>query len=272
MDVNESVITQDINKKRDIKSTNETMAIFYNMYPPIEMSRLFEKVGAVYDPSILNPIENLETYVTSSEKALNLGIYGVDLSYARNFEEYQAALEYLSVIHKLCTDLSIPEEYFTAAADYIDDGSNNKDTLNNIASRIYYATDEYLKKNSQENAAALIMLGGWMEALYIAINIACDDVNNAEIVERIAVQKYSLNSLISLLSNNRDDIIVAKYFLMLKMLKKSFDKIQVHFGDGVNLDTVNKVISANNINVDITPEIMHEMREIVNSIRNEIIH
>ncbi|MBN1183275.1 MAG: hypothetical protein JXB49_13370 [Bacteroidales bacterium] len=254
------------------KRKNETRAIFYNMYPPVEMSRLFEEVGAVYDPSILNPVSNADGYVSSSEKALNLGIYGVDLSYARNFEEFQAALEYLTVIHKLSSDLSIPEEYFTAAADYIDEGNNNKDTLNEIASRIYYSTDEYLKSNSQGNAAALIMLGGWIEALYIASNIACQDIHNTEIAERIAVQKYSLNSLIALLSNNRDDITVAKYLLMLKMLKKSFDKIDVKFGEGVNIDTVNKVISANNINISITPEILDEVKEIVRSIRSEIIH
>lgn len=269
---NTALSTIDTIRKVDEKITNETRAIFYNMYPPVEMATLFVKVGAVYDPLILNPSENAENYITSSERALNLGIYGVDFSYARNFEEYQAALEYLSVIHKLCASLGIPEEYFTAAADYIDEGNNDKDTLNAIAGRIYYSTDEYLKKNSQDNAAALIMLGGWIEALYIAINIAYEDVDNAEIIERIAVQKYSLNSLISLLSNNRDDIIVAKYLLMLKVLKKSFDNIEVRFGEDVNVDTVNKVISANSINVNIPPDVLKEIREIVNSIRSEIIH
>ena len=268
----QSIVAPDDIEAIQQKTKNETKAIFYNMYPPVEMSRLFEKVGAIYDPSILNPISNEEGYISSSEKALNLGIYGVDLSYARNFEEFQAALEYLNAIHKLSTDLGIPEEYFTAAADYIDEGNNNKDTLNNIASIIYYNTDDYLKKNSQESSAALIMLGGWVEALYIASNIARQDVENTEISERIAVQKYSLNSLISLLSNNRDDITVAKYLLMLKMLKKSFDKIEVKFGEGASIDTVNKVISANHINVEMNPEVLDEIKEIIGSIRTDIIN
>ena len=49
---------------------------------------------------------------------------------------------------------------------------DNKDSLIKIANEVYMAADTYLKENERYNAAAQIILGGWTEAIYIAIDMA----------------------------------------------------------------------------------------------------
>ena len=63
----------------------EKREIFYGILTPVEISNIFTRLGALYSPEILNDAANQETYLSSSKAALNLGIYGVDLSYLKMF-------------------------------------------------------------------------------------------------------------------------------------------------------------------------------------------
>ncbi len=85
-------------------------SIFYGLYSPFEVSQIFERIGAVYTPQILNPVRKSSQYSSSSKIALNLGVYGVDLSYIKMFNQPQDALNYMLVINKLARELGIPEE------------------------------------------------------------------------------------------------------------------------------------------------------------------
>ena len=65
--------------------------IFYNMYLSVEMSSLFKSIGAVYNYNLLNSSEKVEKYNSSTDKAMNLGVYAVDLSYCKYFEQFEQA-------------------------------------------------------------------------------------------------------------------------------------------------------------------------------------
>ena len=160
---------------------------------------------------------------------MNLGVYAVDLSYARVFEQYQKAGSYFSAMYRLSEELGIPEDYIYSTSDRLERNISNKDSLNKIANEIYVTVDEYLKENEREHASALIVLGGWVEALYIAANVFDLDNENEdfEYMERIAEQKYSLEKLIELLEQFKYDETIAKMLTQLNELKPVFDAFQV---------------------------------------------
>ena len=47
------------------------------------------------------PIENLKLHDRAIDQAVNLGIYGTDLSYSSVFEENEASIRYLACVAKL---------------------------------------------------------------------------------------------------------------------------------------------------------------------------
>ncbi|MCK4662381.1 MAG: hypothetical protein KAT68_05920 [Bacteroidales bacterium] len=246
--------------------------IFYSMSSPIEMAGIFHNAGAIYEPEILNPTINAENYSTSYKAALNLGIYGVDLSYTRMFDQLQESINYLAAIKQLADVLGVPEEYVSFTAENIEKSIKDKDSLMLIATNAYSSTDIYLKSGERENSAALIILGGWIEALYVALNIFDEKTPDRIIMERIAEQKYSLNSLIALLSNFSNDLQISEYILMLKKLKKVYDTFEIYFEQGdVDIDTVNQVISLNRNRIDVSVEQILEIKSIIKSIRAKII-
>jgi hypothetical protein len=272
------------NKSRDTSSDSvltdekadtsiKTIAIFYQMLLPSEISTIFEKTGAVYNPQILNLLENRAKYTTSSKAALNLGIYGVDLGYVKIFNQAQKSIKYFSEIHDLSKQLGIPEDYFVEGIGYFQKKITNRDTITAVANKIFTSTNTYLQKNSRPETAALIVLGGWVEALYISTMILQDDKANAEITKRIAGQKYSLNSLNSYLNNYRSDIAVSKYLLMLKVLKKSYENVTIKFNQSsMQMDTINKIIHSDNYKVEISQQNLSDICKIIGGIRAEIIN
>lgn len=204
-----------------------SIPIFYNMYLSVEMSTLFHSIGATYNASILNSPDKTSTYNLSTDKALNLGVYAVDLSYAKYFDQFDQAGKYLKAMHKLSTDLGIPDDKFMLSLKRIENNLANKDSLVKIANEIYTATETYLKENERESAAAFIVAGGWTEALYIATNLVSKQQKDLEFIERIADQKQSLDNLITLLGKYEKQIAVKEFLSKLFDLKTSFSKFDI---------------------------------------------
>jgi hypothetical protein len=253
-------------------NSGKVRLIFYNMYLPTESSRIFEKLGANYTPDILNPSDNFSHYTDDAKIALNLGVYGVDLSYCRIFNQNAAIAQYFSTVQLLYEKLGIPSSYFDDLLMGLEKYYNNKDSLAKFASDVFEHSDNYLRENKNDAFATMIITGGWVESLYLAGKIAEANPESIEIAERIAGQKYSLNSLISLLSNYQENIVITEYILMLKGLKKSFDKIDIYYNnDSFQLDTINKLISVSDYEIKFSPEVLKEITQSVSEIRSEIV-
>jgi hypothetical protein len=209
----------------DSKDTvGQGLPIFYNMYLSVEMSTLFESIGAVFDADLLNSTSKIPEYITSSKKALNLGVYAVDLSYSRIFEQIEYTGRYFNAMQKLSEELGIPSDFFQNTAKKFDRNINDKDSLIIIANEVYAATDNYLKENERYSAAAQIILGGWTEAMHIAVDVA-NESKQIEVFERVAEQKYSLENLIDMLENHKDDEVILDYLSRLEQLRQPFSKL-----------------------------------------------
>ena len=206
-------------------STTGSIPIFYNMYLTVDISTFFAESSMQFESSILNPSTNIDNYLTSYKKALNIGTYAVDLSYVKMFDEFDYAGKYFSAMHKLSEGLGIPNEFFYEAAKRFEKNMGNRDSISYIANEIYTITDNYLKENGRENTAALVVVGGWIEAVYLAFKVY-QKSQNIEVLEKIADQKHSLPKVLALvdLSNDQNEFIV-ELIDEIKMLVPKLDTL-----------------------------------------------
>ena len=210
----------------DLDTIGVGIPIFYNMYLSVELSSLFEASGTVFTQDILNSTKKNSQYLTSYKKAMNLGVFAVDLSYARVFEQYEVAGRYFSAMQDLSEKLGIPTNYFEKTAERFENNLINKDTLIAIANEVYYETESYLKENERFATASVIILGGWIEAVYIGTHVAIES-GDFDVLERLVDQKYSLNNLLIMLSDYRDFEFVAEYLEQLEQLREIFMSIEI---------------------------------------------
>ncbi len=249
-------------------------SIFYGLYSPTELTKVFENVGAEYTPPVLNSIENASNYLTSSKIALNLGVYGVDLGYLQLFHLSQESVIYWTVIEKLTNQLGIPGDIINASRESLDENFNNADSLEQIATVTFAIVKNHLKEQDRESAAAMIIIGGWVEALYIVTEALYNEEDpDPEIIAIIAEQKYSLNSLVSFAKNYHQDPEVAIYYRKLRLLQNYFREFDIYYEkNDLRIDTVNKVIITSGNKIDITKENILQIKKLIRKIREEIVN
>jgi len=248
-----------------VDSNGVGLPIFYNMYLSVEMSSLFQAAGAVFEKTLLNSPEKASNYITSSKKALNLGVYAVDLSYAKVSEQLETAGQYFNAMQKMAEELGIPADYFENTAERFDKNINNKDSLIKIANEVYMAADNYLRDNERYGSSAQIILGGWVEAIHIAVDIA-GSTRDFDVIERLSDQRVSLSNVISMLDEYASDITIARHLEQLKQLQPVFNEFIVNVDSAFNPETPEgkKV-------VDGYLKQVNEIGKKIRAIRSEII-
>ncbi|MEA1887145.1 MAG: hypothetical protein U9N72_08060 [Bacteroidota bacterium] len=262
--------------KADTVKTGEEIEkreIFYGLLTPVEITEIFSRLETAYNTEMLNPVENAENYMSASKTALNLGIYGVDLSYLKMFDMNTEMLRYLRAVHTLSHRLNIPTEYLTDPLEKIENSMSDTDSVLTLANTAYKRIEDHLEQSDRESTAGLMVLGGWIEALYISTQLLLDTDNpDPEVVQRIAEQKYTLNTLLSFLKNYYDDPVVVYYTKKLKFLKKYFDKFNIYFKkDDLEIDRDKQVFRASGSDLTITTETLRNIKDYAKKMREETV-
>ena len=183
------------NKADVIKEISE-----YPLPTSFDVTKLLVEAGASYILNLCNPVANVNRYISLKSKALNLGVYGADLSYAATYNQAQETMQYLEVSHELLTDLEIEAGFNEDMASSIERNIDNVDSLIYIISESFFRTYKYLASNEQDDMSILVMAGSWIEALYITTQISIISKDNTEIIDIIANQNSSLEKLLEVMA------------------------------------------------------------------------
>lgn len=272
-DDGETLTSNDTSSVASQEKNEKAQKVFVSIPSPIETTTLLQAAGAKYNAKYLNPIENVSKYSSITSKALNLGIYGSDLSFTSIFSQTQESMLYLRCTNTLASSLGISGAFDESTTSRIESNLENKDSLLTIISDSYWNADAYLKENGQPGVSALIVAGGWLEGLYIATQIA-NTTKNEAIITRIGEQKLSLNNLIELLESYKaDNTGIADILKQLEGLKKAFDGVTIPEAQTtVTTDKENSVTTLGSSSpIVVAPEKLKEITDITAKIRNKII-
>jgi hypothetical protein len=202
--------------------------IFYTIPSPVEMASIIKKSGAPFDKSKLKDVNNANNYTGAKSQALNLGMYGADLSYASMFDQNQESIYYLSATQKLAKDLGVEDAIDNGVYERMNNNMENRDSLLQIVSEAYWSLNGYLKKDGREEISALVIAGGWVEGLHLACSHLTPE--NLELKNRIAEQKYALKDLIALMKTYEDKEVLTTVIADLESVQSIFDGIKINKG------------------------------------------
>lgn len=203
---------------------------------PVETSLLLKKAGAGYNQNLLNPTTNSSKYNIDKSRALNLGVYGADLSYASIFNQDQTIMKYMHISKKLATDLGLLESIDPSIIERLESNHGNRDSIIFIISETFMNTNSQLKDDNRPEIAALVLAGGWIEGLYLATNLV-SKIEKKDLVERIVEQKLSLNELVQLLESHKTNADIASVLVEVLKIKKAFEGIEIIKSDKIEVVT-----------------------------------
>lgn len=246
--------------------------IFYSLPSPMEMVSIISRTGVNYNESFLSDTKEAERYSTNRALALNLGIYGADLSYACLFDQQQKSLEYMAAVKKLANELDVLGSFNDEKIKQIEENIHDKEALMETISETFFKSDAYLKENDRREVAAIIVLGGWIESLYIAMQLSEKSIEmNKELVDRIIDQRLSLETIISLLQQYKQNKDVNALLEDVNSLKKIYDEIVILEVIEKKDPDSGKIVKQNIEKMNLTPDNFIKLYNKVIEIRTNYI-
>jgi hypothetical protein len=167
----------------------------FSLPSPVHTAMLMEKAKVEFNETLLNPLDRVDTYVSEVDRALNMGIYGADMAYISNYDRPQLSQQYFTVVGNLANQLDILQNIDQSLLRRFNDNAGTRDSLLSLTAEFYTEGDLYLRTSERQQLATLIVLGGWIEALYIACHSAD---KNHEVISRIGEQYPSVKNMASI--------------------------------------------------------------------------
>jgi hypothetical protein len=205
----------------EVARMKELEKIFFSIPSPVEMSSLIKQNGYQFDQGKLVATANVDKYTGESRQAVMLGIYGADLSYTAIFDQKQLTTEYFAAAQKLARQMDADGTITPELLERLEKNQANRDSMLNIISEAYSDLNGYLKEKDRVEVSAMVVAGGWLEALYLSTQYSGD--GNSAMRQRIAEQKYSLNNLMGYLEKFGDTP-------SLQELKTDLSRLQEAYG------------------------------------------
>jgi hypothetical protein len=251
----------------------EKEEIYYGILTPVEICSIFNRLGITYNNATLNPVSNRDLYLSSAKASINTGVYGVDFGYLKIFGVGQQMIDYMVTIREMCNKLGIPDSYLSEPIKKVENDAAEPDTILSLMNNAYNKMEAHLREGGRESTAGLMVLGGWVEAMYISTQLVYNPERpDPEVIQKIAEQKYTLTTLISFLKNYYDDPVVVYYSKKLKYLKNYFDSFDIYFKKGdLEIDTVKQVFRSSGSQMTVTVETLNKIRDYISKLRTEMV-
>ncbi|MBS0011327.1 MAG: hypothetical protein KFF49_07945 [Bacteroidales bacterium] len=257
-----------------LQDVKEAEKIFYSLPSPLESAVLIKSAGAKFSEELLNPTENTSRYTTNKLMALNLGIYTCDLSFSSLYDQTQLVIEYMSAARKMADGLGILDAINEETIDRLEQNINNREVILDIVSETFLNSNSYLADNEQPAIASIVLVGGWVEGLFIATQLVdMEEFDRDKLVGRIIDQKLSVGIMLQLLMDNNEHPSIPEIIGQMEELKEVFDKINIKTTDikpEIDKET-NVTILRSTVETDMTPEVFLELARKVEEIRSSFV-
>lgn len=237
-DEKNQTIAEKVINEQDVKP--DIKKILYEFPTPFEVTVMLNKAKAAFIFDLTNPVDLVSKYETENSKAIFLGVYSADLSYAAAYnmaEEIEALLKCTS---ELTDKLGISNVYNEHLISDIKSNYNNQDSLVKIISTVFGDTKDLLSEANRDKTSFLIASGGFIETLYLAANLNALAENNSEISTIILNQKDNLDKLSSVISVLPEDEDTKKLNTGFTNLKSFYNTSNTEENSGLSKEESEK--------------------------------
>lgn len=240
-DTTTSVVTDTVAQQAQERLEFKFFYTIANLPSPMEMINAIYNNKVPFNKDLLNPPSKASDYSTGFKKAVNYGIYGIDMAYAAFYGQNQDLLDYYSTSKKMAAKLNVQETFDRFTSSFMDN-EQNRDSLVKIIDRAYTETDNYLRSNRRVEVASHVLAGSIIEVQYLSVELLKNEnrtASNAEVFEKIYNGKLYIENLVSLFSDLQKYPSSSALLAQLKTIKTVYDEIKSP--EDLNNDSMQKL-------------------------------
>ena len=249
--------------------TKRLKKIFRAAPTPMETARLVQKTGASFSIDHLHSAMAASNYVASDRQAINLGVYGADLSYATIFEENAVSLTYLEVVKSLARDLGVGDVIGDDILDRAESNRARQDSLVAIVSEAFFDLNEKLKSNGQEDLSGMLVAAGWVESLYLATRHT--DRANEALRQRIAEQKLVMEDVMDLVTSYEQSPELQAVVATLQPVVAAFEAVEKEQAGNEVSKSQGAILIGGGPRYTVSEEALAKITDAVAAARNQLV-
>lgn len=242
----------------------------YQMPTPNELFAIVRKMDGKGQKSAMSVAPNADRFATLSGRALNFGVYATDMVYASNFKLTSEVVRYYLACKDLGDQLGLSSAFNGEILQRLEKNLTHGDSLDVLTNDAYYAAYRKLQSERMEATLALVLAGGWVESMHLVMSQMGDFDEKAPLLSRIAEQKVSLEQLIDLMEQVKDDANVAPTRDKLMAIRDIYDQLNVVRTRNTGKSTSGRMVLGDDVSVSITGAKYEEIRAAVTELRATI--
>lgn len=206
----------------------------------IELMEMVNKLGIAYMIDVTNSLANQENYLSTKQKALNLGVYAADLSYDVAYHRKAETEEYLRCILGMASDLNISIDA-DGISNKFQNSIDNLEGLTSVVKELLKESQYILNQTSQTETALLFLIGSWVESSYICVSASDLAASNAEFLD-VALNHFDyVNTILKYIESRKDNSDFADFYQRFTDIQKL---VETYKTDKNNLDNFDAVATA----------------------------
>ncbi len=204
----------------------ESQQITYSLPSPLQIASIFKKSGLKYKAGVTSEMKDPSKYTTNLNKAINLGIYSADLSYAVLNKQNQESMTYMKLSRQLADNLGMGSVFDQGnLSKRFEKNLSNEDSLAYIIAELQMVTDMYLDENDQQQITSIVFSGAWIESMYIGSKVY-EKGKDKSLNNKLAEQMTILGSIINALkAEEKKDAAISELIADLQSIKDIYDTL-----------------------------------------------
>ena len=235
----------------------------------METARIVQKTGASFSLDHLHSAMSASNYVTADRQAVNLGVYGADLSYATIFEQNAVSLTYLEVVKSLARELGVGDVIGDDMLERAEANRARQDSLVAIVSEAFFNMNEKLKANGQEDLSGMLVAAGWVESLYLATRHS--DAANEELRARIAEQKLVMQDVLDLVTSYEQSPGLKEVLDTMQPIVQAFEAVEKEEASSEISKSGGAIVIGGGPRYTASEEVLAQITEAVTAARNQLV-
>ena len=178
-----------------------------NIPSPVASINELSGWGVDYNNALL--VDSKKQLTTNNEfsKAVALGVYNIDMSYAMVNNKGEDVLKYMKTVVKSSDELGLKSAVDQMVGKRAEKNLSNKDSLLKILDEIFVKSDSYLRTNERVYTASAVFAGSWVESLYLTCKVTesiTDVAAREKGYKHLWDQRFYLKNLTDLLADYKD--------------------------------------------------------------------
>lgn len=261
----------DTEEKEQEKKGEGGKRIFHQVPTPDQIFGILADHDGEANKDLLLDTEGYDELVSKEEQALHLGLHSTDMAYASVFDMGQEALEHFKVVQELGDELDLTSAFDEEAIERFEEKVGDADSLQNISRDTYLDAFKYLEKNDRGETLALLVAGGWTEALYLSVEMIEEHDEEDPIVQYVADQYHSYKQVMLFLGQYTENETVGKVRKKMERLGEAFEGMEKKESESEMKQGDGKMVLSGGTELRMSKEDLERIREIVKDLRKDFI-